>query len=65
MTGTELKEALMDGRKVVNNGIEYDRISAIIYRNIGGKIAVSAELYDKGGHCVVVASADKVHGCDA
>lgn len=60
MNGKELKDALMDGRKVFCNGIEYSNISAIIYRNRGGAIEVSAELLDKNKTCVVIAQADKV-----
>lgn len=60
MTGQELKESLLDGREVSYNGIIYNKVNAIVYRNIGGKIKVSAELLDKNNSCVVIASAEKI-----
>lgn len=60
MTGAELKEALMDGRRVEHNGIEYERVEGIIYRNRDGKIVISAELIDKG-NCLVIAAANKIN----
>jgi len=65
MNNTEIKDALMDGRSVMNNGILYDRVNAIIYRNNNGKIAVSAELLDKNSRCIVVASVDKIQNVEA
>lgn len=62
MTNTEIKDALMDGRRVVHNGIEYDRVSAIIYRSSNGKIAVSAEMLDRNHNCIVVAPVEKING---
>lgn len=60
MTGQELKEALLDGREVSHNGIIYNKVNAIVYRNIEGKIKVSAELLDKNNSCVVIAPAEKI-----
>ena len=60
MTNIEIKDALMDGRRVVYNGIVYDKVSAIIYRNINGKIVVSAEVLDKNENCVVTAPVAKI-----
>ena len=59
MTNDELKHALIDGRSVVHNGIEYEEISAVIYRWDGKKITISCELVDKN-NCLVIAAADKV-----
>ena len=59
MTNVELKDALMDGRRVVHNGIEYERVHAIVYKNVGGSVMVSAELIDKN-NCLVVAEARKI-----
>lgn len=61
MTGTELKEALTNGRRVVLNlprsgRFEFDCISAVVYRRSkNGKIKVSAELLDKNKNSVIVA----------
>lgn len=60
MTGQQIKEALMDKRSVKYQEIEYKCISAVIYRNVGGKVQVSVELLDKNGPFVVVALADRV-----
>lgn len=60
MNGAEAKDALMKGCKVYHNGIEYDRVSAIIYRVIGGKLSVSAEMMDKNQSCVVIAPIEKI-----
>ena len=60
MTNSELKDALMDGRKVVFGGIEYDRVNAIIYRQKDGGIDVTAELLDRHQNCVVIASPVKI-----
>lgn len=64
MTNTEIKDALMDGRRVVHNGIVYDKVSAIIYKNINGKIVVSAEMLDKNENCVVTAPIAKIIGVE-
>ena len=61
MTNIEIKDALMDGRRVEYNGVEYDRVSAIIYRNNSGKIAVSAEVLDKNENCIVIAPVAKIN----
>lgn len=54
MTNDELKEALFSGCQVEHRGIVYKCVSAIIYRNKGGKLDISAELLDKNEnnfHC--------------
>ena len=60
MNGAEAKDALTKGGEVYHNGIEYDRISAIIYRIIGGKLSISAEMIDKNQNCVVIAPIEKI-----
>lgn len=60
MNSNDIKDALLDGRPVLHNGITYEKVSAVVYRNRNGKIAVSAELLDKNHNCVVVASIDKI-----
>lgn len=60
MTNPELKEALLQGYPVICRGIEYARVSAIIYRAFNGKIAVSAELMDCTGNSVTIAPAKDV-----
>lgn len=56
MTSEEAKECLYSHKEVVCNGIEYECITAIIYR-IGdrGNIIVSAELRDKSKNSVTIA----------
>ena len=60
MSGAELKEALISGKAVSCDGIEYSRISAIIYRCENGAIKVTAELLDKSGNSVTIAPSEKV-----
>lgn len=61
MTNDELKQALLNKRPVILNTpltgkIEYDFVSAIIYRvNKDDKLDISAELTDKCGHSVTIA----------
>ena len=64
MTNAELKDALMDGRLVRCKGIEYKCVDSIIYNNVGGKIAVAAELLDKNSNCIVRVQADKVQNLE-
>lgn len=60
MTSEELKKAFLDRVPVMCAGIEYKKISAIIYRHDRyGKVQVSAELLDRCGHsCVIVRAQD-------
>jgi hypothetical protein len=60
MKNAELKEVLMSQEPVTHNGIEYKRVSAIIYRNEGGKLYVQAELLDKNANSVSIASPDRI-----
>ena len=59
MTNEELKAALFSGCPVVadlplHGRIECKCVSAIIYRNKGGKLDVSAELLDKNNNGVLI-----------
>ena len=42
------------------NGIRYQKVSAIVYRMVSGKLRVSAELLDANGNCLVYAPIEKV-----
>lgn len=57
MTNEEAKQALFEKKPVKYKGIEYSYISGILYRyDTKGKLIVSAELFDKCGHSVVIAN---------
>lgn len=68
MDNAELKEALTNRRPVVHMTVDgcpeydaiYERVSAIIYRMIDGRLTVLAELSDKHGHSVTIVKAEKV-----
>lgn len=60
MTGTEMKEALLCGLPAVFDGVQYDRITAIIYRKAPRGLKIQLELEDKNRNSVVIASPDKV-----
>ena len=65
MTPGELKDALTDGRRVsvkigTGGDITYERVSAVIYRMIDGRLTVCAELSDKNGRSVTVVRAQDV-----
>ena len=55
MTAEEIKDALLKKYPVIANGIEYKRVTAVIYREQDGKIEVSAELLDRSGRSVTIA----------
>lgn len=60
MTSADLRFALMSGRPVIcagghNDDVVYKRVSAIIYRNIDGKIDISVELEDRNRRSVTIA----------
>lgn len=57
MTSEEAKQCLYSRKEVVCNGINYERITAIIYRldEAGKNIIVSAELLDKNRNSVTIA----------
>lgn len=52
MSNEELKNALLSGFPVEYNGITYKCVTAIVYRNKGGKIDISAEVLDKNNNSV-------------
>lgn len=61
MTNEEAKEALQNKTPVVCGGIEYKRLSAIIYRyDDKGKFHVSAELLDKKAQSLTIARLEDV-----
>jgi hypothetical protein len=65
MSGTEAKEAMINGSPVVYcsglvGAIEYERINAIIYRQKDGRISVSLELLDQNLHSVTIAPMEEV-----
>lgn len=63
MTNEEIKNALMDERHVQYNGIEFEKVSAIIYRKSNGKVSISAEMLDKNSNSVAIAPVEKVQNC--
>lgn len=63
MTNEEIKEAFSSQSPVICGGIEYARISAIIYRHdTKGKFIISAELQDKRTNSVTIARIQDIKG---
>lgn len=60
MNNEELKAALFSRCPVEHNGIEYKCVTAIIYRNKGGKLDISAEVADKKSNSVCIVNAEKL-----
>lgn len=63
MTADEAKAAFLAGTPVQHNGINYGGISALIYRrekNDKTKVALTVELYDRGGNSVTIAAPERV-----
>ncbi len=65
MNNEELKAALISGVPVKANiaglgTIEFERVSAIIYRNKNGKFDISAEVLDKNKNSVCIVSPAKL-----
>lgn len=60
MNNEELKSALLEPRPVEHNGIIYKCVSAIIYRNKGGRLAISAEVQDMKSNSVCIVEAEKL-----
>lgn len=62
MTREELKAAFMEEAPVLSGGIEYQKITALIYRKErGGRgLIVQAELLDRGGHSVTIAVPERI-----
>ena len=62
MNNAEARDAMLGKSPVVHNGLKYSCISAIIYRPTeDGGIRVTAELTDKCGHSVTIASVKDVN----
>lgn len=60
MNNEELKSALFDRCPVEHNGIKYKCVSAIIYRNKGGRLSISAEVQDIKSNSVCIVDAEKL-----
>lgn len=61
MTIEEAKAAYYAEKPVIHDDIEYERITALIYRKDKGKRPyLRLELSDKCGHSVMIASPEKV-----
>lgn len=61
MTNQEARDAMLNRSPVVHKGLEFSRISAIIYRPTeDGGIRVTVELADKCGHSVTIANTKDV-----
>lgn len=66
MTSTEIKKAMINFTPVIHRGIEYQRISAYIYRIFVSphtgkyKETFQVELLDKNGQSVTIADANEV-----
>ena len=60
MTAEEIKDALFKKYPVCANGIEYKCVTAVIYRERDGRIAVSGELLDRCKNSVTIVPLDKI-----
>lgn len=61
MTTDQAKTAWKAGVPVIHNGIEYQCISALIYRiDKDSKMYLQLELYDRCGHAVMIAEPGRV-----
>ena len=60
MKNEELKKALFAESPVKYDGIEYEKITAIIYRKKGNGVAVTVELLDRCKNIVTIADAERV-----
>ena len=60
MTNEELKAALFSGCPVEHNGAVYKKVTAIIYRNVGGTLLIQAELLDKNSNSVSIVNPTKI-----
>lgn len=54
MTNEQLKAALLSGCPVDFKGTIYKCVSGIIYRNVDGKLDISAELTDRSNNNSVI-----------
>ena len=56
MTNDETKKAWLNKQPITCKGIDYTKISALIYRlNENGEMTLSVELLDKCGNSVAIA----------
>ena len=61
MTNDEAKKAWLNKTPIHSSGIDYTKISALIYRlNDNGEMSLSVELLDKCGNSVAIASPQNV-----
>lgn len=66
MTSAEIKNAMQNSTPIKFNGIEYQSITAYIYRRVTdihtgmNKFIFQCELIDRCGHSVTIADAEKV-----
>ena len=65
MNAEELKNALLSGcpveyKSLDNTRIKFKCVSAIIYRNKGGKISISAEVADRKAKSVCIVAIDRL-----
>lgn len=60
MTNEELKEALFNKTPVTAGGINYQCVSAIIYRVINKTLTIQVELLDKNNKSVTITKAEDV-----
>lgn len=64
ITVKEAKEIMFNESSISHAGIEYKRISALIFRKSDGSFRASAELLDKNRNSVVVVGLDRIHPGD-
>ena len=65
MNNEEVKQALANGKPVIYfvplvGDVNFDRVSAVIYRIINGELAVTAELEDKKGRSTATVRIDRL-----
>lgn len=60
MTPEELKQAMIDEIPVTHNGIDYKRVTGIIYRKRGNAAIIQAELLDENGRSLTYAAPKRV-----
>ena len=66
MTSNEIKQAMLNGTPVVCDGVQYQRITAYVYRAFkdshSGKIScrLQCEVLDRSGRSVSVVDAERV-----
>ena len=63
MSNNELKEALYSREPVCFLGMQYDYVSAVIYRVCQGELYITAELMDVKENSVTITRAEQVERC--